>query len=286
MKEKLLVIVYNDDLPQFEVMCHCLNLNWKGNRHLTVVCSKPSANNTTDCLSVSTSIVKQAFDPNWVVEIITGFPTKMSGYAEQQAYKIFYSLDDRFDNVIVVDCKDFLLKPSDSTDFVNDDVYNIAYASTGSSFQDNYPELTKVMNVDNVKLPMIVNLTPWIWRCEQLQKYWDHLIDKFGPCEQWTQFPLWSEIIGYFVFTHQDTEPLVKFQKPVGDWVVSSGVWNNQTFAGALEQRSNFDQFNEIKIWKHTRNVKDYELAEITASVLANYQVPADVINHWLESKK
>ena len=46
VSNKLVVVVYDQDLPQFQVFCHCLNKYWQDTRNLTVVVGKPDVTQT------------------------------------------------------------------------------------------------------------------------------------------------------------------------------------------------------------------------------------------------
>ena len=272
MTHKLLVATYQDDLQQFEMFCHCLNKNWKGTQRLTVALGSGTP------VSQVQSIVDQQL-PNWTVDIQSVVYFYSSGYTEQQVNKIFYSLDSEVDDVIVFDSKDFLLRPADIEDFKNNNQYRATFYIPGQRLIDLYPEITHIVDQDVDHLPSVINLTPWIWQVDQLQRYWNHINQRFGDYRQWTEFPAGTEIYGFYVYTWCDDHSTMQWQQPDHIPLMIGGGWTHQTYQGMLAEAHDFDQWPERKIWKHSRKVIDLRCVEVTRCVLLQYGIEQDVID-------
>lgn len=282
MKEKLLTVVYNDDIPQFEMLCHCLAKNWQGNKHLTVVVGKPNPATVHLPGNIETvrSIVKEKFNHNWAVEVVDGAIGTLHGYQEQQLNKIRFSLNDA-DCTIVLDSKDFLLKPGNLSDFYQDDVYRIGYFHSNRLFLDFYPDVAKVVDNISPNTPTSFFATPWIWEEQQLSKFWTYLQARYGQYTSWTEMPGSSEWAAFFAYTFNDPMSTMKLSSNEYAYVMFGGVWNDQTVQGALEQLSEFWRWPERKFWKHTRKVFDPFLVVVTVAALQQAGIEQAAILKW-----
>lgn len=282
MTEKLLVVTYNDDLPQFEVMAHCLNRNWQGNPKITVVFGKPnpgSAHLPGD-IETAKNIVAQEFDSRWSVEVIDGSINNIIGYQEQQINKIRFSLDT--DDTIVFDSKDFLLKPADLRYFKIDNQYRIGYINNNQTFDDMYPSIKDIVTVSK-DTPTTFITTPWIWPKQQLQKYWDFLQNKFGPYTQWQSIPGGSEWAGFFAYTWNDVKSTMPMTSDEYEFVNFGGVWQSADLAAIQDQITEFGRWPERRIWKHNRKVRSIDTVPYTAQVLSMYGIDQKVIDRWTQ---
>jgi len=276
---KLIVVVYDQDLPQFQVFCHCLNKYWQDTRNLTVVVGKPNVAKTYQSVK---SIVDLIFSSGWNVAIQQGSSDNhMDGYQEQQLFKVLASLDELCRDAVVFDCKDFLLKPMGFDDFKEKSKYKVAvFSDDEKTFQDFYPSVATAFNFkQEIPLPLI--LTPWIWQKEQLQKYWQKIQDLFGQdYSSWSQYPTGSEWASYYAFTYLDENPTVEFD--INWWMPVGGCWKHQTVDEIQQQADMFDQYPDRKIWKHHRTVTDSEKINITATVLKSHGIPTTVVDAWI----
>lgn len=279
--EKLLVVTYDQDLPQFEMMCHCLNKNWQGTKRLTVVYGK-SVDPLIDMDQQINEIIQQNFNDQWSIDIHDGRISIIDGYHEQQINKIRFSLDS--DDTIVFDSKDFLLKKSNLDDFKQDHRYVISYHKSNKNYNDLYPRAKEVVPEIHDHTPTTLYLTPWIWPRSQLEKFWNHLIAKFGPFEQWQEFPGHSEWATFFAYTYHDTSRTIEITNDEYEHIKFGGAWSFQDFSGGLEQMQEFDRWPERKVWKHTRRTRDPALVVISAMVLEKYQIDRKLIARWAKS--
>jgi hypothetical protein len=280
VSNKLVVVVYDQDLPQFRVFCHCLNKYWQDTRNLTVVVGKPDVTQTYQSVK---SIVDQNFSSGWNIEIQQGsLDNHMDGYQEQQLFKVIASLDELCQDAVVFDCKDFLLKPMGFGDFKEKSKYKVAvFTDDKKTFQDFYPSVATAFNFKQaIPLPLI--LTPWIWQRNQLQKYWQKIQDLFGhDYSSWSQYPTGSEWASYYAFTCLDGNSTVEFDTTW--WMPIGGCWKHQTVDEIQQQADMFDQYPDRKIWKHHRTVTDFEKINITAIVLKSHGISTTVVDTWID---
>lgn len=280
MTEKLLVATYNDDLPQFELMAHCLNRNWQGNPKITIVFGKPNPGSAhlLDNIESARNIAAREFDDRWDIEIINGAIDRIPGYQEQQINKIRFSLDTV--NTIVFDSKDFLLKPADLSYFKLDEQYRIGYIKNNQTFNDMYPAIKSIVNVSN-NTPATFITTPWIWPNHQLQKYWNYLQNKFGHFTNWQGMPGGSEWAGFFAYTWNDPTSSMPMTSNEYEFVNFGGVWQSADLAAIQVQIDEFGRWPERRIWKHNRKVRSIDVIPYTAQILSMYGIDQTVIDRW-----
>lgn len=283
--EKLVAVTYWDDLPQFEIMLAGLNQHWQGNRHISIAYTVNN-NNLHEIKNQIKEIANAQLKSNWTVEFFDFDTTLMSGYDEQQVFKILLSLDSEFEDSIVLDSKDFLLKSADITDFKVEEKYKIMRTSAGGVLNDMYPRVVSDLNITEKIIDPILILTPWIWNQKQLEKYWIHLLEKFGDWTTWTNFPTGSEWAGYYSFTfldHDKNIELVTKENPQAYWMPIAGNWKNQTEAEVLVQEKEFDSYPERKFWKNHRDVANKDLKRVTARVLKTHGINPALVEGWLQ---
>ena len=279
VSEQLVIVTYQEDIPQLRIMLHCLNKYWQGNRFISIACTDHTDNEVRQ-------IAQQQLIDSWQINFISSIQTKLSAYDLQQLYKITASLDERFNDSIVLDCKDFLLKPGNISDFKNGNRYNLLrFQDPTKSFKDMYPQVLEDLDIENADIPMTLILTPWIWNRSQLQKYWDYLTKKIPiTYQEWKIFPTGSEWAGYYAYTVLDQDRLIDItplDSPIGYWMPFGGVWKGQSISEIIEQENNFDLFPDRKFWKHHRAASTKESIEITARVLKNHSINDDLVNQW-----
>ena len=272
MSHKLLVATYQDDLRQFEMFCHCLNKNWHSDQVLTVALGK-----NTDV--GRTQQVLRSYLPNWTVDIKPTVHPYINGYTEQQVNKIFHSIDHAVDEVIVFDSKDFLLRSTSIDDFKINDQYRVTFYVPGQRLCELYPDIAHIVDADTSALPSVINLTPWIWRVDQLEKYWCHINCRFGPYQSWTDFPAGTEIYGFYVYTWTDDRSTMSWCNADQTPLMLGGGWTHQTHQGMLEEAKAFDLWSERKIWKHSRKLPDARCLDVTRSVLLKYGIEKEIVD-------
>jgi hypothetical protein len=273
MSHKLLVVTYHADLLQFQMFCHCLYLNWHGNKKLIVAIGKHTS---TEQIK---KIVNQQFDHLWQVEIVETVFAYELGDLEQQINKIYYSVNSGVEDIIVFDSKDFMLRPADFLTFKRDNKYRWTYRLPGQYLKDLGYDIGAIVEQPVDKLPAVLNLTPWIWNVKQLGRYWDHLNTKFGDFKSWKEFSAGNEIYGYYVYTWTDKNAPVKFLTSTESPLLVAGGWTHQTYDGIVAQAQEFDQETTRIIWKHSRKLQDPRCLQVTRSVLIKYGIDKKIVD-------
>lgn len=281
MSEKLMTRTYRGDLSQFRVMLHCLNKNWQGNRFINIACTKNWNTPDPSIIDDVKKIVQEELDNDWVVEFYPHLETKMAGYEEAQLYNFLMSLDDRFEESIGIDSKDFLLKPCDVNYFKHNGQYRITRFTDTKIFSDVYRVFCDRYGIDTLDIPLPIILTPYTFNCQQTKRIWHKLLEQYGQdFTNWTMFPTGVEWCVYYVETMLDTNPIVKFTDEM--WMPISGFYKTPNIEEGLIQEQNFDSNIHTKFWKHHRASNVPDAIEITARVLKKYNVAPHVINRWI----
>jgi hypothetical protein len=281
MPEKLTVRTYRGDLPQLRVMLHCLNKYWQGNRFISIACTKNWDLPDLNIINDVRPIVEEMLTDGWIVEFVPRLQTNMVGYEEAQVYNFTMSMDDRFEESIGIDSKDFLLKPCDLNDFKVNGKYNIARFKDTRIFSEFYRIFCDRYGIDTLDIPLPIILTPYTFNTAQTKRIWKKLLDRYGyDFTTWTMFPTGVEWCVYYVETMLDPDPIVKFTDE-NSWMPIGGFYKNPNIAEGLEQERNFDLNNNTKFWKHHRQSNTKECVEITARVLKNHGIEDHVISRW-----
>lgn len=281
MSDKLLVVVYNQDLPQFNVMTWCLNKNWQGNKNISVVYQG-------NIQSQVSEIINKNFSDQWQIDCIDGsaFAPNLSGYDQQQVQKIICSIQSGYEHVIVFDCKDFLLKPANGNLFKKDNKFLYVPTIPTDTFSNFYPvefEAIKTPTSSPDIVPVLI-LTPWIWNTNQLTRYWNHILQIYGNIPQWSIFPAISELASFYYFCAAiDGDPISVYS--TDPFMHIGGLWDGETTEQRLRNAENFDYYDSTVVWKHHRRITDIGSTVITALQLQKYGVPAEIIAKWSENK-
>jgi hypothetical protein len=287
MSEHLIAITFENDLPQLEIFCYCLNKHWKGNKHLTLVVnsSRTYSSNEND-IEYTQKIIDQHFDLSWTVEVVNGEMSHHNGYIEQAINKILFSFNEKFNDAIVFDVKDFLIRDLSISDFKDSNgLYRAAYFITDQTHQSLYPDVVNMFDEDIPTLPPTQNLTPWIWNIDQLTKMWQYLNKRFGDYTEWPIkyegfLPTGTEWDSYFSFTYLDNNSFAKFWD-FNELIILGGIWTHQTYTGGLQEEKDFYDQQHKKIWKHSRKVSDNRCFDITSRILLHFAVPQELVTKW-----
>lgn len=281
MSDMLLVVVYDQDLPQFDVMSWCLNCNWQGYKNITVVYQGDIGSTVLD-------VVAKNFSADWQVNCVNGdsLAPNLSGYDQQQVQKIIFSIQSGFEHVIVFDCKDFLLKPANSNLFKKDNKFLYVPTVPNDTFSNFYPvEFAAIKTPSSSPdiVPVLI-LTPWIWNTSQLTRYWNHVLNIFGNIPLWKIFPPISELASFYYFCSAiDGDPISTYS--TDQFMPMGGVWDSESTEQRLQNAKNFDRFDSTVVWKHHRRINDIGGTVVTALQLQKYGVPANIIAKWAENK-
>lgn len=284
MTYRMLVTTFYGDLDQFKMFCYCLNKNWQGKKDL-IVCIGSNEDAT-----VYSTIVDKAFSSEWLVEIkpsLHAYPT--TGYTEMQVNTIYYSVTSGVDDIIVWDCKDFILKPCNDNMFVKNGQHRLTKRFHDIKMVDMGYDFSRFLDEPFDDLPGLNNVRPWIWNVEQLRRCWEHLNQRFGDCNTWHDFsgpgffPGGTEIYSYYVFAMKDTNRSVEFidiNNEKYNALMYAGAYSNMTYENLLTEAENFDLWPDLIVWKHSRRHNhDPRFLEVTKSMLFKYGIDKQFID-------
>lgn len=273
MNIAMLVTTFRNDIDQFKMFCHCLNKNWQGPKSL-IVCLGQG-----DDLYEFQDITNTFFDRNWNIEIKPTIYNYRTGTTEQQVNTVYYSLQANASDVIIWDCKDFLLRPCNESIFVENEKFRWPFIMPDKKLIDTHYNYNGLVDEPIDHLQRIDNLRPWIWNVEHLSRYWTRLNQRFGHFSTWIEYPGGNEIHGYYICVMTDTSATLDFFGPENTPLLIGGGWTHQTYEGMLQEVRDFDQWPERKVWKHSRKLEDLRCLDITRSVLLKYGIGQEIVD-------
>jgi hypothetical protein len=273
MNYTMLVTTFSGDIQQFRMFCYCLNKNWEGQRKLTVCLGNG------DDQEMFTNITKEYFDTDWHIEIKPTIYSYKSGESEQQVNAVYYSIQTGVDDVIIWDCKDFLLRPCNYSTFKKNGKYRVTYLLRGQKLINMGYNLDGLVDQPIDRYTAISNIRPWMWNVQQLTRYWNRMNERFGDYRTWKVYPAGNEIYGYHIYTLQDPDRLVEYLTHKEMPLLFGGGWTHQTYDGILKEATYFDQNPERIVWKHSRKLADPRCLDVTRSVLIKYGIDQQFID-------
>jgi hypothetical protein len=269
----MLVTTFKDDIKQFHMFCYCLAKNWQGNKDLIVCLGK------NDDESAFKKITDEVFDSSWKIEIKPTLHAYGCGPTEQQVNTLHYSVNSGADDILVWDCKDFLLRPCDISAFKKGNKYRHTYVLLDQKISKMGYDLDEIVDGPIDHYPAISNIRPWLWNVALLSRLWTHLNTKFGDCSTWKIYPGLCEIYSYYLFALKDPMQSVEFLGPEETPLMFAGGWTHQTYEGILQQVKEFDQWEDRIVWKHSRKLEDPRCLDVTKSMLLKYGITQEILD-------
>lgn len=273
MNYRMLVTTFTGDIKQFHMFCYCLAKNWKGKKDL-IVCL-----GTDDNESTFRQIVDEVFDPLWKIELKPTIQSYKSGTVEQQVNTVYYSVTSGVEDIIVWDCKDFLLRPCNFETFKKDNKYRHTFTLFDKKITEMGHDLSGLIDEPYEHFPAILNLRPWIWNVDELQRYWDQMTSKFGHFLAWEAYPTGCEIYGFYIFMLTDPLRTIEYEDPTNSPLLLGGGWTHQTYEGILQEAIDFDRWPERLVWKHSRKLEDPRCLDVTKSMLLKYGITQEILD-------
>lgn len=273
MNYTMLVTTFAGDIKQFYMFCYCLAKNWQGKRELIVCIGNGDKEETFK------KITDEIFDSSWKISVKPTIHPYQMGVTEQQVNTVYYSTTSGCEDVIVWDCKDFLLRPCGFETFKKDNKYRLTFTLFDKKITEMGYDLSELIDAPHDHFPAILNLRPWIWNVEELQRYWDTMISKFGHFTTWPAYPTACEIYGYYVFMLTDPQRTIKLEDPKDSPLLLGGGWTHQTYDGILQEAIDFDRWPERLVWKHSRKLEDPRCLDVTKSVLLKYNIDQEIVH-------
>ena len=302
---KIIVVVFWKDLPQFAVFCYCLNRFWTGKKSIKIIVSnKVNKEHNKDITRVNSKKILQQVNKitskhliGWDCEIKLGQNNFWAaGWDEQQIYKVVESANLTCEESIVLDCKDWLIKPFGLSDLkTNEGQYLIKIYPDTSELPDRgnfYANAVVYLNSKDTRIPE--NLTPWIWNNYDVKKFLEFIEKKeqksLIDCEF---FPGQSEIECFYVYQN-----LIKKKKSI---YINNEKFNNLIINLTKNETCQVKNYYSLsrdkkhkhvdsitngsfKIFKVHRNSLTHAHRLFVADIMRKLIFPKEVIDDWFNS--
>ena len=143
-----LYVIYDRDIPLLYLSCVCLKKNWQGPKNIVIV----DDYSTIEYKSIINSVLS-----DWHITYLAATKTSFepggrydSGWYRQQVYKLVAPIQTSYDWLIILDCKNLMIKECSVTDFI---CYGFELAS-GAGPADKLRESWPYVSHDNYSLKM------------------------------------------------------------------------------------------------------------------------------------
>lgn len=272
---KILTIIHWSDLFQLKLQAESLSKLWRGNKRWTIVIEDP----LPDVQVLSLEWCKKNIHiDGWVIDfIIPDNPEiiRHNGWLRQQMCKIYYAAMAKEEWVLILDAKNFLIKPTNESFFLRDN--GVVYLPRLDN--DDFFRLTtnaaKKLLKSNAEIPAAASMTPWIFNKKEVL----HLVNSFGiSIDQWpdntaTEFTLYW----HWVYPKFNWIPL---QFVSGFWhkEYADNMYGNIPSISEIKEGSISDHFI---FWTHHRYVTNTEAKEATMQVLTHAGLSTEIITQW-----
>jgi len=269
---KLLTVFCWDDIPQLFLQAETIKKFWKGNKHWTIIVEDAGLRKP-ESIKVANQIKNNLSD--WNIEvIIPDSKFKSSGWRRQQLFKLWYSSISDTKWVLVLDCKNFFIRPVSEDMFVSNNTIMSIPVFIDNEFTIESHTVAKLLLGVTANIPMSSCLTPCIINSAESKSLLAHLdidLDHWieGQATEFALYQAWT----YDKFEYNPVQFVTGFWDEVPVELVD-GV-----MLGAIDNL-------KFLVWVHHRCVVKEHYRTITKQVLHNVGIPQDVTELWdLRSK-
>jgi hypothetical protein len=265
---QILTVVYTADIPQLLLQAESIKKFWKDNKHWTIVIEDPRPN---ACLAAC-DIIKQSL-VGWNIEVVVPVSQLSApGWIRQQLFKLWYTAQSVDDWVLIIDCKNFLIRPMDQQSLVNDNtvLHLPLFSKNEFTIFTNSAAKEKLKITEDVPLSSCMN--PCAWNSAEarlLIKELDLTLDTWveGGATEFTLY--WVRTYNKFVYKEKQ---------------FATGFWDeiaDKKFAKEIALAATKD--DNFLIWVHHRYVDNIELRELTNFVLSQIGISQNYLDRWNE---
>ena len=121
-----------------------------------------------------------------------------AGWVRQQLLKLYYGAHSSEEWSLMLDCKNFLIKPASSKSFFIDDAIKYLPVLEDDSFtRDAHHDARCLMNITETT-PEAANMTPWVWNTKEAKA----LVDELNISLNCWTFGKATEFSLYWQWTH------------------------------------------------------------------------------------
>lgn len=272
---KILTVVHWVDLFQLALQAESLSKFWLGKKRWTIIIedSIPSLQE----LSLQWCRQNIKID-GWEIDFIVPNLQEnyYNGWIRQQQFKLYYSSIAEEEWILILDAKNFMIRPTDESFFFKDN--GIVYLpSPNTEFcQVTFADAKKILEVDDINIPLISSITPWIFNKTEVI----NLINKTGiSLTYWPMPTQATEFTLYWVWTHQKFN-WIPLQFISGFWQekYSKTVICNPSMTDIKDGASTID---DIRFWTHHRYTADPLARKITTDLLKEIGISNKSLKRW-----
>jgi hypothetical protein len=214
-------VVCDRDIPLLYLAAHCLNKNWQGPKNIVIV----SDQCTAEYKPLISSILL-----DWTITYIDGCTTSLNeyyaqGWYRQQVYKLVAPTQTAYDWLIILDCKNLMVRKSNLSDFINDG-QQLAVAAPYAEVAEWQDKYTSEMAAESKQLTggveselLIYTITPQIFKRDVLDEM--NKLFNFDKIKKWqgTEF----FIYWYYYNTYYNPRWILNHHAVVSD--ISERRW-------------------------------------------------------------
>lgn len=272
---KILTVVNWLDLFQLVLQAETLSKFWTGKKRWTIVIEDP----ITDIQKISLAWCKQNIDiPGWDIDfIVPGVENSYCGWLRQQQYKLYYTAIAEEDWVLILDAKNFLIKPTDESFFIHDNtVMYLPAFNTDGFFRSTTEGAATLLNMHD-PIPAAASMTPWVFNKEEVSD----LIKVTNINLQDWPFPTdATEFTLYWRWVYH------KFNWEPKTFV--SGFWSDKFSDGMASLPDNLNDMKDhilnderFHFWTHHRYSTNDMTRQLTISLMQEIGVESSVVLNW-----
>jgi hypothetical protein len=140
--------IYDSDIPLLYLSCVCLNKNWQGPKNIVIV---------DDYSTIEYKSIINAVLSEWHITYLPASKTSFelgsqydAGWYRQQVHKLVSPIETSYDRLIILDCKNLMIKKCNVTDFISDGFELASGASPADAIRESWP----YTSYDNYSLRM------------------------------------------------------------------------------------------------------------------------------------
>jgi hypothetical protein len=268
---RVLTITHTDDLPQLLLQAASLEKFWKGSRYWTIVIESEGLGQKK-CSDFIEQKIRPMFSSNWTVKVVSPkCNLETVGWHRQQLYKLVYSASNSEEWVLVLDAKNFLIRPINESFFVAGNKIRHLPIFTDNEFnKTSHIDSREVLGITDNDIPIVSPMTPWVWKSSDIKE----LLDRTGiSLSKWVD----NRAAEYCLFWNM----FYKKYRWEPD-MFASGFWANECpydFAETLVDK--VKDCPDIKIWVHHRYAYDPILRNMTSEVLKSVGIDSRIVDQW-----
>jgi hypothetical protein len=265
---QILTVVHFVDIPQLLLQAKTIKKFWTDTKLWTIVIEDkdPRA-----CIAAC-ELIKDSMK-DWNINVIVpNSKFEAAGWVRQQLFKLWYTAQSTEEWVLILDCKNFLIRPMNQQSLVNNNrIKHIPLFSLNEFTLFTHKAAKEKLNITE-ETPISSCMNPCAWNSAEAKSLVDHLgitLDTWvdGGATEFTLYWLWT----YKKFKYIEKQFVSGFWDEIEDKDLAKSI--------AKEAVKN----HKFLIWVHHRYVYNNELRDLTKYVLSSIGVTKRSLLQWDE---